>query len=97
MLTKRRKVDAECRAFNKEWENKYFNGRTNTFLSKLHKTHRFPVVLLSVLFINNFGKLTCLICNVSVAVNKEFSTKRLYNTKHTNFSKFTGQARKKQT
>ena len=73
------------------------NGRTNTFLSKLHKTHRFPVVLFSVLFINNFGKLTCLICNVSVAVNKEFSTKRLYDTKHTNFSKFTGQARKKQT
>ena len=44
MLTKSRKVDAECRAFNKEWENKYF-------LSKLLKAHRLPVVLLSVPFL----------------------------------------------
>ena len=28
MLTKRRKVDAECRAFNKESENKYFFEQT---------------------------------------------------------------------
>ena len=28
MLTKHRKVDAECRAFNKEWENKYFFEQT---------------------------------------------------------------------
>ena len=28
MLTKRRKADAECRAFNKEWENKYFFEQT---------------------------------------------------------------------
>ena len=45
-------------------------------------------------FINNFGKPTCLIYNVSVSVNKEFSIKRLYDTKHTNFSTFTGQAKK---
>ena len=49
MLTKRRKVDAECRAFNREWENKYF-------LSKLLKAHRLPVVLLSVPFVDNFGE-----------------------------------------
>ena len=48
-VDKRRKVDAECRAFNKEWENKYF-------LSKLLKAHRLPVVLLLVLFFNNFGE-----------------------------------------
>ena len=46
-------------------------------------------------FINNFGKPTCSICNVSVAENKEFNIKRLYHTKYTTFSKFiTGQTRK---
>ena len=69
MLSKRKKVDVECRVFNEEWENKYF-------------------------FMNHFGKPTCLICNVSVAVNKEFNIKRHYDTKHSNFSKFVGQARK---
>ena len=69
MLSKRRKVDVECRVFNEEWENKYF-------------------------FMNHFGKPTCLICNVSVVVNKEFDIKRHYDTKHSNFSKFVGQARK---
>ena len=24
MLSKRRKVDVECKVFNEEWENKYF-------------------------------------------------------------------------
>ena len=43
---------------------------------------------------NHFGKSTCLICNVSVAVNKEFNIKRHYDTKHSNFSKFVDQARK---
>ena len=28
MLTKRRKVDAERRAFNEEWENKHFFEQT---------------------------------------------------------------------
>ena len=28
MSTKRRKVDAKCRAFNEEWENKYFFEQT---------------------------------------------------------------------
>ena len=65
------------------------NGRTNTILSKLLKAHRLPVVLLSVL-----GEPTCSICNVYVAVNKEFNIKRFSDTKHTNFSKFTGQTRK---
>ena len=69
MLSKRRKVDVECRVFNEEWENKYF-------------------------FMNHFGKPTCLICSVSVAVNKEFNIKRHYDTKHSNFSKFVCQARK---
>ena len=45
-------------------------------------------------FMNHFGKPTCLICNVFVAVNKEFNIKRHYDTKHSNFSKFVGQARK---
>ena len=45
-------------------------------------------------FVNNFGKPTCSICNVSVAENKEFNIKHLYHTKYTNFSKFTGQTRK---
>ena len=45
-------------------------------------------------FMNHFGKPTCLICNVSVAVNKEFNIKCDYDTKHSNFSKFVGQARK---
>ena len=81
MLTKRRKVDAECRAFNKESENKYFFEQTAQGASL-------------AFFINNFGKTTCLIYNVSVSVNKEFSIKRLYDTNHTNFSKFTGQAKK---
>ena len=56
MLSKRRKVDAECRVFNEEWKNKYF-------------------------FMNHFGKPTCLICSVSVAVNKEFNIKRHYDRK----------------
>ena len=39
-------------------------------------------------FINHFGKPTCLVCDVYVAVNKDFNIKRHYDTKHT------GQARK---
>ena len=35
-----------------------------------------------------------LTCNVSVAVNKDYNTKRHDNTKHTNFCKFTGQTEK---
>ena len=45
-------------------------------------------------FMNHFGKPTCLICNVSASVNKEFNIKLDYDTKHSNFSKFVGQARK---
>ena len=48
MLTKRRKIDDECRSFNDEWTEKYF----------------------SILY---FVKLTYLICNQPVAVNKEFN------------------------
>ena len=47
-----------------------------------------------VLLIYHFVKPTCLICNVYVAVNKEFNIKRHYDVKHTNFSKFTVKARK---
>ena len=36
----------------------------------------------------------CLICNQSVAVNKEFNIKRHYETKHSQFSKYRGQTRK---
>ena len=42
-------------------------------------------------FINRFSKPTCLICNVYVALNKEFNTKRHCHTKHANFFKFTDQ------
>ena len=48
----------------------------------------------STFFMNQFGKPTCLICHVSIAVNKEFNIKRHYDTKHSNFSKFVGQAEK---
>ena len=44
---------------------------------------------------NHFGKPTCLIGNVSVAVNIELNIKRHYDTKHSNFSKFVGQAKKR--
>ena len=90
MLTKRKKVDADCRAFNEEWENKYFFEQTAQGASSA------CCITFSTFFINNICKHTCLICNVSVAVNKEFNTKRLYDTKHTNFFKFTRQTRKKQ-
>ena len=91
MLTKHRNVDAECRAFNEEWENKYFFEQTAQGASLD------CCITFSTLFINNFGKPTCLMCNVSAAVNKEFKIKRLYDAKHTNFSKFTSQTREKQT
>ena len=42
----------------------------------------------------HFGKPTCLICNQSVAVNKEFNIKRHYETKHSQFSEYRGQTRK---
>ena len=42
----------------------------------------------------HFGKPTCLICNQSVAVNKEFNIKRHYETKHSKFSEYRGQTRK---
>ena len=66
MLTKRRKFDAECRAFNKEWENKYFFEQTAQGASLACR------ITFNTFFFN-FGKLTCLIYNVSVSVNKEFS------------------------
>ena len=43
---------------------------------------------------NHFEKPTCLIYNVCVAVNHEFNIKCHYDTEHSNFSKFVGQARK---
>ena len=69
MLSKRRKVDEEFRAFKEEWENNFF-------------------------FVNHHGRPTCLICNVSIAVNKEYNIKRHYETKHKSFSELVGQARK---
>ena len=87
MLTKRRKFDAECRAFYKEWENKYFFEQTAQSASLACR-------ITFNTFFSEFGEPTCSIYNVSVSVNKEFSIKRLYDTKRTNFSKFTGQAKK---
>ena len=42
----------------------------------------------------HFGKPTCLICNQSVAVNKEFNIKHHYETRHSKFLKYRGQTRK---
>ena len=42
----------------------------------------------------HFGKPTSLICNQSVAVNKEFNIKCHYVTKHSRFSDYRGQMRK---
>ena len=39
----------------------------------------------------HFGKPTCLICNQSVAVNKEFNIKRHYETKHSQLLEYRGQ------
>ncbi|XP_069767039.1 general transcription factor II-I repeat domain-containing protein 2-like isoform X2 [Narcine bancroftii] len=44
-------------------------------------------------FLQHFGKPVCLICNESVAVNKEFNIKRHYETKHAKFKELSGQAR----
>ena len=43
---------------------------------------------------SHFRKPIGLIFNISVAVNKAFNIKRHYDTKHSDFSKFVGQARK---
>jgi len=72
MLTKRRKVDAECQAFNEEWENKYF-------------------------LIDHFGRTTCLICNVSVSVNKEFSTQSVIMTQSRLIFQVYGSNKERQT
>ena len=45
-------------------------------------------------FVNHHARPTCLICNVSIAVNKEYNIKRHYETKHKSFSELVGQARK---
>ena len=50
-----------------------------------------------VLFMKHFGKPTWLICNVSVAVNKQFYIKRHYDTKHSNFFQVCESSKKKQT
>ena len=63
MLTKRRKVDAKCRAFNEEWENKYFFEQT------AQGALVDCCIAFSTFYINNFGKPTCLMCNVSAAVS----------------------------
>ena len=36
-------------------------------------------------FVNHFGRSTCLICNESIAVNKEYNIKRHYESKHKMF------------
>ena len=67
MATRKRKVDDECRIFNKEWGEKYFFVETND------------------------QKASCLICNESVAVTKEYSMHRHYEIKHlSTHSKFSG-------
>ena len=60
MLSRRRKVDEEFRAFKEEWETNFFS-------------------------VNHFERLTCLICNVSIAVNEEYNIKHHYESKHRMF------------
>ena len=70
MATRKRKVDDECRIFNKEWGEKYFFVETND------------------------QKASCLICNESVAVMKEYNIRRHYETNHlSTHSKFSGKLR----
>ena len=42
----------------------------------------------------HFRKPTCLVCNQSAAVNKEFNIKRYYETNYSKFSECRGQTRK---
>ena len=72
MAAKRRKVDVECRRFQKSWTLDYF-------------------------FKEHFRKPICLICHDSVSVNKEYNIKRHYETRHAEFMKLSGQARKDET
>ena len=69
MLSKRRKVDEEFRAFKEEWKNNFF-------------------------FVNHLGRPTGLICNESIAVNKEYNIKRHYESKPKSYSEVVSQARK---
>ena len=77
MLTKCRNVDAECRAFNEEWENKYF------FEQNAPGASLACCITFSTFFINNFDEPMCSICNISVAENKEFNLKCLNHTRYT--------------
>ena len=69
MAAKRRKIDVECRSFEKSWTLDY-------------------------LFKEHFGKPICLICHDFVSVSKENNIKRHYETKHAEFMKVSGLARK---
>ena len=70
MVSKKRKVDAECRVFNEEWDAKYFFIETKD------------------------QKATCLVCNETVAVLKEYNLWRHYETKYLSaYSKFSGKLR----
>eukprot|EP00106_Octopus_bimaculoides_P011656 XP_014779098.1 PREDICTED: general transcription factor II-I repeat domain-containing protein 2-like [Octopus bimaculoides] len=70
MATKKRKVDDECRIFNKEWGEKYFFVETND------------------------QKPSCVICNGSVAVLKEYNIRRHYEAKHlSTHSEYSGKLR----
>jgi hypothetical protein len=68
LVSKKRKVDNECRVFKETWTLQYF-------------------------FIPNSGKPLCLICNATVACNKECNLKRHYDTNHAKFDIHTGKHR----
>ena len=52
---------------------------------------------LDYFFKEHFGKPICFICHDSVSVNKEYNIKRHYETRHAEFMKLSGQARKDET
>lgn len=46
-------------------------------------------------FVEKNNRATCLICNFTVAVCKEYNVKRHYEAKHSTFSRFEGKERER--
>ena len=79
------------------WFKHYFPGNLRrNFLFKVcnYTSYQNSFLVTNFFFVNHHGRPTCLICNVSIAVNKEYNIKRHYETKHKSFSELVGQARK---
>ncbi len=47
----------------------------------------------NIFFVEQDNRITCLICNFTISVCKEYNIKRHYDTKHSSFSKFEGEDR----